>query len=1139
MAPPSTVLVLTPWTAGSYHGSIIAGVTRDAAAHDDRLIVVQTLDAGSITETSVDPPPFHSHVGMDAARGVIAVSTATRRSHMEAVLATGTPLVIASNRFAGLDAPVAMPANEGGIAAAVEHLIEHGHTRIGFGGNLGQSDIRERYAAYHDTLLAHGITPEPSHYYPASDNVELGGAEIAHALVRQKPADRPTAMIVATDRNAMGLLPLLPPAGIAVPSDLAVIGFDNAAGSAYTTPPLSSVNQRFDRLGMRASALLRSLLAGESTEVESTEPARLALRSSCGCEPLLTEGVHDASAADIEGALLERIEAALCDRFVVPPDEQAVPTAHQALVDYAHDIVATRREPAAEDLQRMLEPLIQHVTVPEVLQNIDTAVSQFVRELATSIDADPALEALLVSVGARASVVLWHRQSGLYLDRSHDLQDSLHEQYGVGVELLGHGTSDPRRLNWLAGSHLRAGILGTWRDRETMDELVIEGVHDPHGLLGDLQGRVVPVGAFPPPEFVAASDPSASLVVFVVPVRTADDDWGWFAVIGPVDTVSERQTYNHWAALLCAAFSQESLAETVRSGEERYGLLARAMNEGLWEWRTGGGITMTGRCRSLLGLSPDDELDWRAGVHDGDIADLTREVQSVVNGHKSLAEVELRYQGPHEDEYRWLLVRTMPLSDRSLGSQRLLGSVSDIDHRKRLEEKLRRNALYDAATGLPNRRLFLERLERSVARWQETRTPFAVVFLDLDRFKVVNDSLGHQAGDRLLQVVSDRLRTVLRGQDTAARFGGDEFAVLLDGANPDTVPTIVRRIQDSLARPVEIEGHALWVTASLGIASSAVDYHNADDVLRDADTAMYHAKSHEPGTQSYFDETMHAEALHHVRLQGAVQDGLDLGQFEVYYQPIVLLDEGPLERFEALVRWNHPERGVLLPGEFLPLMEETGLVVRLGRQVIEDVCKQLAAWRTSYDRPVNVSVNLSDREFWHAGLVDHVRSNLAKHGLDASCLTLEVTEGVIMRRPELAQQLMSRMRAAGLRLHIDDFGAGHSSLQTLHRYPVEALKIDRSFVQELAAGGQNRELVRAIVAMGTALGLEVIAEGIETPEQLAVLREVGCGVGQGFLFDRAVPGDRAAELLGHSFEALACVLPATSPAMSPAELPGA
>lgn len=1125
MAPPSTVLVLTPWTAGFYHGAIIAGVTRDAAAHDDRLIVVQTLDAGSITETSVDPPPFTSHVGMDAAQGVIAISTATRRRHMESVVATGKPLVLASNRFAGLDAPVAMPDNEGGIAAAVEHLVEHGHTRIGFGGNLGQSDIRERYAAYHDTMLAHGITPDPAHYYPATDNVEYGGEEIARGLVRQEAQARPTAIVVATDRNAMGMLPLLAAAGITVPTDLAIVGFDNAAGSAYTTPPLSSVSQRFDRLGMRASALMRSLLTGEAPGPDSVEHARLALRSSCGCEPLLVGDTGAATAADIEGALCERIEAALRDWFVVPADEQAVPAAHQALVACVRDVMATRSAPPSEELQRILNPLIRHITIPEVLQNIDMAISQFVREMAASVDADAALEALLVSIGARASAVLWHRQSGMYLDRSHDLQDSLHEQYGVGVELLGHGTSDPRRLSWLAGSHLRAAVLGTWRDRETMDELVIEGVHDPHGLLGDLHGRVVPVRSFPPPELVEASDPASNLVVFVVPVRTADDDWGWFAVVGPVDTVSERQTYNHWAALLCAAFSQETLAETVRSGEERYGLLARAMNEGLWEWRTGDGITMTGRCRSLLGLSPDDELDWRAGLHDDDVADLTREVHAVVSGHKSLAEVELRYRGPHEDEYRWLLVRTMPLSDKGLGAQRLLGSVSDIDHRKRLEEKLRRNALYDAATGLPNRRLFLERLERSVARWQETRTPFAVVFLDLDRFKVVNDSLGHQAGDRLLQVVSDRLRTVLRGQDTAARFGGDEFAVLLDGASPDTVPTIVRRIQDSLARPVEIEGHALWVTASLGIASSAVDYHNADDVLRDADTAMYHAKSHEPGTQSYFDETMHAEALHHVRLQGAVQDGLDLGQFEVYYQPIVLLDEGPLERFEALVRWNHPERGVLLPGEFLPLMEETGLVVRLGRQVIEDVCRQLAAWRAGYDRPVNVSVNLSDREFWHAGLVDHVRSNLAKHRLDASSLTLEVTEGVIMRRPELAQQLMSRMRDAGLRLHIDDFGAGHSSLQTLHRYPVEALKIDRSFVQELADGGQNRELVRAIVAMGKALHLEVIAEGIETTEQLEVLREVGCGVGQGYLFDRAVPGDRAAELLGHSFAALARTLP--------------
>ena len=1130
MAPPSTVLVLTPWTAGFYHGSLIAGIARDAAAHDERIIVVQTLDAGSITETTVDPPAFSSHVAMDVSAGVIAISTATHRSHLEAIRASGKPLALASNSVAGLDVPTAMPDNEHGVAAAVEHLIEHGHQRIGFAGNLAQSDIRERYAAYHDTLLAHGITPDPDHYYPASHNVEEGGVEIAQAFLRLDAAARPTALIVATDRNAMGLLPLLKGAGVAVPGDLAIIGFDNVEGAAYTKPPLTSVNQRFDRIGMRASQLLRGLVHGAPPEDDHSGPAHLAPRASCGCRPLLDVDASEVPAADVEGALLARIDEALRDSAITLPAGAAT-TAHQSLVRTVREVVATRRDPAPDALKKALEPLTQHITVPEVLQRIDAAFSLYVRETSSSEQADDCLDALLTTVGARASVALWHLQTGIYLGRAHELQDSLHEQYGIGVDLLGHGTSDPRRLDWLAGSHLRAAVLAMWRDTGNRSELVIEGVHDPHGVLGGLLGRVMAPESFPPPELVAASNPATNDVVFLVPVRTATDDWGWFAVIGPVDTTSERQTYNHWAALLCAAFAQESLAETVRSGEERYGLLARAMNEGLWEWHSHGAITMSNRCRSLLNLTADSELDWRSRVHPEDLPELTSEVRQVIEGQKTLAEVEIRYQGPGEPEHRWLLVRVMPLSGVGAAGQRLLGSLTDIDHRKRLEEKLRRNALYDAATGLPNRRLFLDRLERSVARWQESRTPFAVVFLDLDRFKVVNDSLGHQAGDRLLQVVSDRLRTILRGQDTAARFGGDEFAVLLDGVTPDAVPAIVRRIQDSLSRPVEVEGHALWVTASLGIASSAVDYHNAEDVLRDADAAMYNAKSHEPGTLSYFDATMHDEALHHVKLQSAVQEGLDREQFEVYYQPIVQLDEGPVERFEALIRWNDPEHGIRLPGEFLPLMEETGLVVRLGRQIIEDVCRQIAEWRSTYAGPVNVSINLSDREFWHAGLVDHVRSCLAKHDLDASCLTLEVTEGVIMRRPELAQQLMSRMRDAGLRLHIDDFGAGHSSLQTLHRYPVEALKIDRSFVHELVEGKQSRELVRAIVAMGKALGLEVIAEGIETSEQLAVLREVGCDIGQGYLFDCAVPGARAAELLGHSFESLKPALCVEAPAV--------
>ena len=309
---------------------------------------------------------------------------------------------------------------------------------------------------------------------------------------------------------------------------------------------------------------------------------------------------------------------------------------------------------------------------------------------------------------------------------------------------------------------------------------------------------------------------------------------------------------------------------------------------------------------------------------------------------------------------------------------------------------------------------------------------------------------------------------------------------------------------------IDLDGQDFVIGASLGVATSAVEYASAEDVLRDADTAMYHAKETERGTVSFFDSSMHTHAVDKLYLSADIRRALDNRQFEVHYQPIVNLVTGRADRFEALVRWRHPGRGLLLPGEFLPTMTETGLIVPLGHWVIDEVCRQLAAWRPAV---ANVSVNVSDREFWHPNLLPHILDSLQRHDVTADRITLEITEGVIMRHPETALRIMRGMREAGLELHIDDFGTGYSSLETLHRYPVDAFKIDRSFIDGLTTSDRAHDLVRAIVAMGNALGLAVIAEGIETTEQLALLHDVGCANGQGFLFTPAVCGDQAHDFL--------------------------
>jgi diguanylate cyclase (GGDEF)-like protein/PAS domain S-box-containing protein len=440
------------------------------------------------------------------------------------------------------------------------------------------------------------------------------------------------------------------------------------------------------------------------------------------------------------------------------------------------------------------------------------------------------------------------------------------------------------------------------------------------------------------------------------------------------------------------------------------------------------------------------------------------------------------------------------------------GTMRDITAAKREQEELVRTALHDPLTGLPNRLVFMDRLERVLQHSRRRPTHgFAVLFLDLDNFKGVNDSLGHLAGDQLLVTVARRLESCIRQEDTVARIGGDEFAILLDIHEIAGITLVVDRIREALAEPFSAEGREAGCNASIGIAVALNNYERAEDLLRDADAAMYRAKSGGRNGYVIFDGQMHDRYLAQRQLEQDLREALARHQFDLHYHPEVRLDTGGVTGMEALVRWTHPERGTLLPEEFIPLAEQTGLIVDMGWWVLREACSQLKTWQQEYpDAAVRMtmSVNLSARQFAHPDLVAELDAILAETGVDPALLRLDLTEEVVMQHAPVATGLLRQLRDRGVQICIDDFGTGFTSISRLREFPVSTLKIDRSFVQRLGIDGTGGEIVQSILALGRSMAIEAIAEGVETPEQLAQLRRLGTRFAQGFLF--SLPLDRAA-----------------------------
>ena len=625
---------------------------------------------------------------------------------------------------------------------------------------------------------------------------------------------------------------------------------------------------------------------------------------------------------------------------------------------------------------------------------------------------------------------------------------------------------------------------------------------------------------------------AAELPIIMVTAKAQSDDIVEALDLGANDYLTKPIDFAVAVARIGTQLSHKQAQEALKESEERYALAARGSNDGLWDWNLSANMMyLSPRWKAMLGYQEgeigDRPEEWFDRIHDADRERVKKEIAAHQEGLTPHFESEHRVL--HKDEsFRWMLSRGVAIHDVSGNVLRMAGSQTDITEGK----------VSDPLTGLPNRLLFIDRVGRLVEhRKRHQNHLFAVLFLDLDGFKMINDSLGHLIGDQLLLGVASRLEKCLRSTDTVARLGetftvarlgGDEFTVLLDDIkDPSDAKRAADRLMKALASPFLLGGKEVFTSVSIGIALSTSAYENPEDILRDADTAMYRAKSLGKARYEVFDADMRAGVMARLQLETDLRRALERGEFQNFYQPIVALDSGEIAGFEALSRWQHPTRGLLGPNEFIPVAEETGLIRELGWWNLREACRQISEWRAGSlaNRHLTISVNLSAKQFLQPNLVEDIRKLLNELALPPEALKLEITESTVMTDPTGAVEMLQQIKSLGIRLAIDDFGTGYSSLSYLHRFPLDTLKIDRSFVSGMGDDGEGMEIARTILPMANSLRLDVVAEGVETIQQVALLQKLQCKYGQGYYFSRPLSAEGTAALLAGELAWQACEQP--------------